>query len=287
MTDIKTLRLFQVDAFIRPAQRIANSGVIFSGNPAAVVPLEQWLPDQLMQAIAAENNLSETAFFTGSDGHYHIRWFTPETEVDLCGHATLASAWVIAQQLQDQNSEYRFTTESAGDLSVVVSGEPSDPLLELNFPQRVPETLDDAQLKKELSIALGQNVVALSSSRDLVVELENAEAVIGCIPDMHRIAELTSKWFAVIITARYETPEYDFVSRFFAPLQGIAEDPVTGSSFCSLAPYWAEKLSISQLKAWQCSARGDDAELEIHDDRVKIRGRCFSYLSGNINLPAS
>lgn len=269
--------LYIVDAFVR--QGVAG----FSGNPAAVVPLPHWPDDNILQAIASENNLSETAFFVAiSKGHYHIRWFTPTTEVDLCGHATLTSAWVIHQYLQDESQQLCFTTESAGELSVSNSKD-NGLLLELDFPQRSPQPLNDATLRQQLTAMLGQAVVQAGSSRDLLIELENEAAVRNYRPDLSQLATLD--WFAVIVTAPAATPGYDFVSRFFAPRQGIAEDPVTGSSFCTLAPYWAERLGKQQLQVWQCSARGGDAGLTLNNDRVRISGRCFPYLAGQISLP--
>ncbi len=269
--------LYIVDAFVR--QGVTG----FSGNPAAVVPLPHWPDDNILQAIASENNLSETAFFVAeSEGHYHIRWFTPTTEVDLCGHATLASAWVIHQYLSDQRHQLCFTTESAGQLTVSNSNH-DGLLLELDFPRRPPQPLNNATLRQQLTDMLGQKVVQTASSRDLLVELESEDAVRNCRPDLTQLAMLD--WFAVTVTAPAATPGYDFVSRFFAPRQGIAEDPVTGSSFCTLAPYWAERLGKQKLQAWQCSARGGDAGLILNNDRVSISGRCFPYLSGQISLP--
>ena len=278
------LTLYQVDAFVR--RRTAETGQkpFFTGNPAAVVPLDHWLPDDLMQAIAASNNPSETAFFTGNSGHYDIRWFTPQCEVDLCGHATLASAWVIRHQLGDHSAQLNFRTQQAGTLSVAADGD----LLQLNFPARVPRPNTDVVLKQTLEQALGQKVKRLADSRDLIAELENQQAVLDCQPDYSALAQLP--WFAVAITARSDSQDYDFVSRFFAPAQGIEEDPVTGSSFCSLAPYWQEQdgedTPAHPLRAWQCSARGGDIQLALTADRVLIAGRCELYLSGTLHLPA-
>jgi len=269
------LDIFQVDAFIRK-----NSN-LFSGNPAAVVPLKQWLPDNLMQAVAAENNLAETAFFTGTDGHYHIRWFTPTTEVGLCGHATLASAWVIRNLLGDNNAQLTFSTQETGELSVSENGA----YLQLNFPNYNPVVPDNAAaLTEKLEQALGQKIINIRAARDLMVELENEQAVKACKPDLIRLAEI-SDYFAVAVTAESETTGYDFVSRFFAPRQGIDEDPVTGSSFCMLAPYWQEKLGKNILQAWQCSPRGGDISLTSANDRVLIAGNCQLYLKGKIYLP--
>lgn len=266
------LPLYQIDAFIRPGV----SG--FSGNPAAVVPLTQWLSDTQMQAIAAENNLSETAFYVRqADGRYYIRWFTPTTEVDLCGHATLAAAHVIRAD-QPYENEWLFDCQ-AGELCVRAHG--AD--LQLDFPARSARILQNDTLQRQLEQWLGVPVVAMAQARDLIVELESADAVRTCEPDFSALAELDV--FAIAITARCDAPDYDFVSRFFAPRQGIGEDPVTGSSFCSLAPYWTERLQKTTLRAWQCSARGGDIGLVLHNGRVLISGRTFAYLSGHIHLP--
>ncbi|WP_430461834.1 PhzF family phenazine biosynthesis protein [Thalassolituus sp. LLYu03] len=273
------LPMYQVDAFTR---RTATS---FSGNPAAVVPLQRWLSDEVMQAIAAENNLSETAFFVKENDVYHIRWFTPTTEVDLCGHATLASAWVIVSELGDERAELPFRC-GIGDLSVSRDTETPDnsnQRLWLNFPQRAAERPATPDQMALLSRALGQSVVHAQQARDLVVELADEDAVIHCQPDFAALAELDV--FAVTITAKARTAGYDFVSRFFAPRQGINEDPVTGSSFCTLAPYWHTKSGLRQMTAWQCSNRGGDVSLQLTDDRVHIGGHCFLFLRGTITLP--
>ncbi|MCD8520723.1 MAG: PhzF family phenazine biosynthesis protein [Saccharospirillaceae bacterium] len=275
--------VFKIDAFIRP------SADGFSGNPAAIVPLQEWLSEAQMQAIAAENNLSETAFFV-KDAHdiYHIRWFTPTTEVDLCGHATLAAAWVIRNRLQDMRSILPFATREAGNLTVRIARDNhgyggNDGLLQLDFPARPGELLRDAALHQRLEQALGQKVVAVCNARDMLVELESEQAVHNCRPDFALLRQLET--FAIMVTAGCESADYDFVSRFFAPRQGLDEDPVTGSSFCTLTPYWALKLGKLTLKGWQCSARGGEAVLNLEQDRVLIAGRCFAYMEGEFSLP--
>lgn len=270
------LAMYQVDAFTR------SSAHAFSGNPAAVVPLPRWINDAAMQAIAAENNLSETAFFVNEDDVWHIRWFTPTTEVDLCGHATLAAARIIVDELGDDRAVLPFHC-GIGPLSVARDAQQPQRLW-LDFPQRAPQTIDNPLLLSKLEKALGQQVKSLSAARDLVVELNDQQAVANCAPDFHALAGF--EYFAVTITAAASTQGYDFVSRFFAPRQGLNEDPVTGSSFCSLAPYWAHRLDKQALRAWQCSTRGGDVDLELTDARVRIGGESFIYLRGDIWLPA-
>lgn len=271
-----TYSLFQTDAFIR--EGVAG----FTGNPAAVVPLQSWLPDPVMQAIAAENNLSETAFFIrNKDGIYDIRWFTPVNEVDLCGHATLACAQVIVQELGDQRSRLPFRC-GIGELAVDV--DQTGGTLWLDFPVRHAVPADDTALQQALAEALNTDIRGVYAARDLLVELADEDSVLNCRPDFSKLAQLDT--FAVTITAKAVSPGYDFVSRFFAPQQGLNEDPVTGSSFCSLTPFWAGRLHRNELRAWQCSARGGDIRQRLDGDRVKIGGKAFTYLRGQIRLPA-
>ena len=270
------LDLYQIDAFITDAKG-------FSGNPAAVIPLSEWINDWVMQAIAAENNLSETAFFVKqADDTYHIRWFTPSAEVDLCGHATLAAAHVIHQNLGDTRPVLPMTC-GVGPLAVRVHTGAAETEYELDFPLRVPELVCDKSLAAQVSYALGMPVNSLHRSRDIIAELSTAAEVRDFKPDMTALTLLDA--FALIITAPSDDPAFDFVSRFFAPSFGVLEDPVTGSSFCSLAPMWAEKLGKTTLRPRQCSRRGGDVALQIDGDRVYIRGRTFAYLRGVIRLP--
>lgn len=270
------LPIFQIDAFIR------NDATQLSGNPAAVVPLREWLTDAQMQAIAAENNLSETTFFVKQeDGRYYLRWFTPETEVDLCGHATLAAAHVIHQILEDDRTELPLTC-GVGDIPVAVIDD-NGVAYELNFPSRAPEQVTGKRLLNQVAKALGKPVKSIHQSRDLIAVLESEDDVLTCSPDQTQIAALDA--FAVAITARSNGGERDFVSRFFAPKQGIAEDPVTGSSFCSLGPLWAGMLDKNSLSARQCSRRGGDVGLTINTDSVSIRGRTYHYMQGVIRIP--
>lgn len=271
------LPLYQVDAFILPD---VNR---FSGNPAAVVPLREWISDAAMQDIAAENNLAETAFFVlDQDDVYHIRWFTPTTEVDLCGHATLAAAHVIALALGDERDQIPFRC-LAGELVVNVIDD-VEPTFELDFPRRDATLVTDQALIDLLEQALGQTIISVSASRDTLVQLENEAAVAACAPDFALLAEIDS--FAVMVTAPADDEALDFVCRFFAPRQGVNEDPVTGSSYCTLAPYWVERLNSDVLKARQLSRRGGEVSLEVIDERVLISGQTYHYLQGVIRLPS-
>lgn len=256
--------IYQVDTFTN--QR-------FKGNPAAVVPLKSWLTESQMQAIAAENNLAETAFYVGDNGQYDIRWFTPTTEVDLCGHATLASAHVIRHIQQDTAHTLHFSCQ-AGPLAVRAI---SDEWLELDFPNRTPEPM---ALNTKVEDALGVKAKTMALARDLIVELADEQAVLACQPDFSALKQFD--FFSVVITAPSQQPDIDFVSRFFAPNQGIDEDPVTGSSFCSLAPFWQYQLNKSSLNALQVSPRGGHIKLQLKDDRVLIAGQSILYLQGEI-----
>jgi PhzF family phenazine biosynthesis protein len=258
------LRLFQVDAF---------TDQLFAGNPAAVVPLRQWLPESLMQKIAAENNLAETAFIHPDGDGWAIRWFTPEAEIDLCGHATLASAFVIANFLNEGVSLIRFTTQVAGELRVTREGE----RYSLDFPAR-PGTLVD--VPAEVLAALGaEPPQATFAARDLMLVYERAEQVAAVQPDFAALARSGCK---IIITAPGD--DVDFVSRFFAPSVGIAEDPVTGSAHCTLIPYWAERLGRTDLTARQISARGGRLWCRMDGARVHIAGQAVLYLEGTIHV---
>jgi PhzF family phenazine biosynthesis protein len=259
------LRLFQVDAF---ASRV------FAGNPAAVVPLDDWLPDATLQSIAAENNLSETAFLVGAAGDYHIRWMTPEDEVDLCGHATLASAWVVFNELEKGRTEVRFRSQS-GPLRVSTEGD----RLALDFPSRPPEPADGSV--EAVAAALGARPRLVLASRDYLAVIETEDEVRGLKPDMAKVAALDR--MAVIATAPGRG--CDFVSRFFVPSLGIPEDPVTGSAHCTLVPYWSRRLGKTSLFARQVSARGGELWCEDRGERVKIAGRCAKYLEGTIEVP--
>ena len=257
--------IYQVDAFAEK---------VFQGNPAAVVPLEDWLEDKLMQEIAMENNLSETAFFVKTDAGYHIRWFTPEFEIDLCGHATLASAYIIKNFVEPHLAEINFTTQKAGALRAMAK----DGIYTLDFPSRMPQPCQTpGQLLKSLGITTAVEVL---KSRDYFVVLPNEDAVKNADPDFTLIKELDS--VGVIVTAKGQSA--DIVSRCFYPGAGIAEDPVTGSAHCNIIPYWSEKLGKSKLFCKQLSQRGGDLHCELQGDRVLMSGKCVLYLEGEINV---
>ncbi len=260
------LLLFQVDAF---------TGRVFGGNPAAVVLLEHWLDDAVLQAIAAENNLSETAFLVGGDGRYRIRWLTPTSEVDLCGHATLASGWVVLNRLEPGRGEVSFASNS-GPLRVIAEGDGGR--LTLDFPSRLPEPAEGS--RAVVAQALGSEPLALLASRDYLALFESEEQVRALRPDMARVAALDR--MAVIATARGS--DCDFVSRFFAPSVGVPEDPVTGSAHCTLVPFWAERLGKTRLFARQVSQRGGELWCELRGDRVSIAGQAALYLEGTIDV---
>lgn len=257
------LPIYQIDAF---------TSRVFGGNPAAVVPLATWLPDAVMQSIAAENNLAETAFFVARDDHYELRWFTPKVEVDLCGHATLATAHLLFSRLTPDAQRVRFTTKS-GWLAVSRDGS----RLALDFPSRPPVA---CPVPEELIAALGVQPAAVLAARDYFVVLRSAEAVRALSPDMTRLAALDR--FAVIVTAPGD--DCDFVSRFFAPAQGIPEDPVTGSAHCTLIPYWSRRLGKISLLGRQLSERGGELFCEDLGERVAIAGHAVLYLEGTIHL---
>jgi predicted PhzF superfamily epimerase YddE/YHI9 len=253
------LPLYQIDAF---------TGELFAGNPAAVCPLEQWLPDRVLQSIAAENNLSETAFFIPEGDGYHLRWFTPTTEVDLCGHATLASAYVVLEYLTPGRDAVTFSSRS-GPLTVARAKEGR---LAMDFPSRPPAPCPTPEA---LVAGLGKAPVQLLRSRDYMAVYETEEEVRGLRPRMDLLAASLG-W--VIVTA--SGTESDFVSRFFAPGAGIPEDPVTGSAHCTLIPYWAGRLGKSRLYARQVSARGGELWCEDQGERVCIAGQAVRYLEG-------
>ncbi len=256
--------IYQVDAFTLGP---------FSGNPAAVCPLDTWLDDDTLQGIAAENNLSETAFIVASEAGYDLRWFTPTVEVDLCGHATLASAYVVLNHLQPDLDSVTFETVS-GPLVVTRDGD----RLSMDFPARVPTP---AGISEALSDALGEPPSEVHLSRDVLAVYDDEAIVRRLSPDQAGLLSL-DEGFGVIVSARGKS--VDFVSRFFVPKAGIAEDPVTGSAHCTLVPFWAERLGKSILVAHQVSSRGGELHCEDRGDRVIISGRCTLFLTGSIHL---
>ena len=256
--------LYQIDAF---------ASETFRGNPAAVCPLEGWLAADRMQAIAAENNLSETAFFVPSGEDFELRWFTPEVEVDLCGHATLASAYLIFWRLDPGRRRVRFLTRS-GSLEVTRDGD----LLAMNFPAEAGVPTDaDPRLVEALGARPDE---VLASSRDAMAVFGDEGTVRTLDPDMSGLTTIDRP--AVIVTA--PGSDCDFVSRFFAPALGIAEDPVTGSAHCTLVPYWAARLGKPDLHARQVSARGGELFCRDMGERVRIAGRAVIYMEGTILL---
>lgn len=259
------LKLYQVDAFT--SRR-------FGGNPAAVCPLDDWLEDGQMQAIAAENNLSETAFFVPRGEDYAIRWFTPANEVKLCGHATLASAYVVLNRLRSQADAVRFDSHS-GELIVRRRG---DGLLELDFPARPPRPL--ASPPPGLLAALHIDAEAVLDQDDYLVIVRRETDVARVAPDFAGLMQLERR--AVIVSAPGD--DCDFVSRFFAPKVGVPEDPVTGSAHCILIPYWAARLGRQTLRARQISARGGELFCSLGGDRVRIAGGAVLYLEGEITI---
>lgn len=255
--------LYQVDAF---------AGRPFEGNPAAVCPLDEWLPDEVMQSIALENNLSETAFFVAGEDGYAIRWFTPAAEVDLCGHATLASAWVLFNRLGFAGGVLRFSSRS-GPLEVARDGD----RLVLDFPAQPPRS---CAIPDGLADALGAKPVECLENVDLLTVFDDAKTIRALQPDMARLAALDYR--GVIVTA--PGGGYDFVSRFFGPAVGVPEDPVTGSAHTKLTPYWAGRLEKRDLRARQVSPRGGDLRCSLRGDRVLIAGTAVPYLEAWITL---
>jgi PhzF family phenazine biosynthesis protein len=262
------LFLYQIDAF---------TNKLFGGNPAAVIPLTEWLDTALMQQLGLENNLSETVFFVPSAtgaADYDIRWFTPAVEINLCGHATLASAYVLFNILGFDKPELKFSCKS-GILTITKK----DDLITMDFPSWKPAPL--SEYDPSLSQVLGDVAIKnVYQYRDLLVELENEEAVKNCAPDFTLMKKHFDK---MIITARGNSA--DFVSRFFAPAAGVNEDPVTGSAHSQLIPYWSEKLGKKKMHALQLSQRGGELWVEqVNEERVTISGQCVFYMKGEINL---
>jgi PhzF family phenazine biosynthesis protein len=262
-----TLSGYIVDAFAdRP----------FAGNPAAVAPLEAWLPDALMQQMAMEHNLAETAFFLREGESYRIRWFSPVSEVDLCGHATLAAAFVIAQFVEPGAAQVNFLSRS-GPLGVSVR----DGTYTLDFPSRPAQQVD---VDPQVALGLGGSPQVVLAARDYLAVYRTAAEVRALRPDMSLLAKLDR--FAVIATAPGDEAGVDFVSRFFAPAQGVPEDPVTGSAHSTLIPYWAERLGKTEMVARQLSPRGGELYCRARGERVDIGGRAVLYAKTQIYIPS-
>lgn len=257
--------LYQIDAF---------ADKVFSGNPAAVIPLKQWISKELMQQIAAENNLAETVFFVPEKDEYHIRWFTPELEIDLCGHATLAAAYVLYNHLGYEEALIRFQSQS-GPLTISREGD----LICLDFPSWMPQRL--TEYPEELIPGLKLSAyVGVYKKRDYIIELETEQDVLNVRPDFSLLNKIDV--IGIIITAPGKN--CDFVSRFFAPNCGIPEDPVTGSSHSQLIPFWSEKLNKKNMHAKQLSARGGEIWCEQKGDRVIMKGKAAFYMKGEISI---
>ncbi len=257
-----TIPIYQVDAF---------TDQLHGGNPAAICPLIEWLPAPQMQKIAAENNLAETAFFISQGNDFELRWFTPEFEIDLCGHATLATAHVLFTILGYEREVINFHTLKAGMLSVHRNGDK----YMLDFPSRVPEA---SQAPEGLAEAMGATPVDVLRSRDYFLVYEKEADIISLNPDFVALGKIDSVGF--IATAPGDNS--DFVSRFFAPSAGINEDPVTGSAHCNLIPYWAKRLGKENMHAFQVSARRGELWCQLKGDRVLMSGKAVTYLAGEI-----
>lgn len=257
------LKIYQVDAF---------TDKVFGGNPAAVVPLESWLPDEILQKIALENNLSETAFFVKDGDRYLLRWFTPTVEVDLCGHATLATAHVLFEHEGHQSSEISFYSSRSGVLSV----RKNSIGLTLDFPT---DTVARAILSDELLACFQERPLeAYRGKSDVVLVFKDESEIAQIHFDLGNIAKVQAR--GVIVTAPGD--KVDFVSRFFGPQVGVPEDPVTGSAHTTLTPIWAEKLGKNQMTAKQLSQRGGELTCELLGERVAISGKAVTYMEGVI-----
>jgi len=256
--------IYQIDAF---------AAHVFSGNPAAVIPLESWLPNEIMQNIALENNLSETAFFIPNENGFHIRWFTPAAEVDLCGHATLATAHVLFNHLNYTEKEIQFESRSG-----ILKVKKENDLIVLDFPASKTEEIEIPEnLKSAFNI---QPKKCLKGRDDIMLIFENESNILNLKPDFQKI--IVSKTRGIICTAQSE--KYDFVSRFFAPAFGVNEDPVTGSAHTMLIPFWSEQLNKTQMLAKQVSARGGILHCKNLGERVEIGGKAVAFLIGEITL---
>ncbi|MEO7176435.1 MAG: PhzF family phenazine biosynthesis protein [Saprospiraceae bacterium] len=260
-----TIKIYQVDAFAEDS---------FSGNPAAVCPLDAWLSDELMQQIAMENNLAETAFYVKNGDKYDIRWFTPTVEVDLCGHATLASAYVLFNKENYQSDRIEFYSHRSGNLSVRQNGD----MLTLNFPRDIYAPIE---LSQEI-LAAFETIpqLAFMGKTDLMLVFQNESEIRNLKPNLAVIAKLDFR--GLIATAAGDN--VDFVSRFFGPQSGIDEDPATGSSHTTLIPYWSEILNKKELTAIQLSARKGYIQGKNLGERVEISGKAKLYLEGNIYI---
>lgn len=256
-------KIYQIDAF---------ADVLFSGNPAAVCPLDNWLDADIMQKIAAENNLAETAFTVPVENGFEIRWFTPTVEVDLCGHATLASAFVLINFEGFTDDKINFFSKNSGTLTVTKNGD----LFTLNFPSDSLQKIEN--LSQFKNCFAHQPIEAYQGKTDYLLIFENESQIVNMKPNFSEIAKINAR--GIIVSSISEN--FDFVSRFFGPNCGVNEDPVTGSAHTTLTPFWAEKLGKTKLTAKQISKRGGVLECELKNDRILISGKCKTYLKGEI-----
>ena len=256
-------KIYQIDAF---------ADALFSGNPAAVCPLEKWIDANIMQNIAAENNLAETAFTVPVENGFEIRWFTPEVEVDLCGHATLASAYTLMNFEGFSGEKINFFSRNSGTLTVNKNGD----FLTLDFPKDNLKKVEDLAIFEKCFVY--QPIEAYQGKTDYLLIFENEHQIQNIEPNIPEIAKINAR--GIIVSSISEN--FDFVSRFFGPNCGVNEDPVTGSAHTTLTPFWAEKLGKTKLTAKQISKRGGVLECELKNDRVLISGKCKTYLKGEI-----
>jgi len=257
------LKLYQIDAFAKN---------IFEGNPAAVVPLEHWIDELIMQKIANENNLSETAFFVSQGNQFSIRWFTPSNEVDLCGHATLATAYVIFEILNYQESEILFNSRSG-----ILKVSKDEDRFTMSFPI---QEIKECMMPSSLESAFGKRAIECYRSIDYLLIFEDEEDIVNLHPNIELLKQIDAR--GVIVTAKSQ--EYDFVLRYFAPKIGVDEDPVTGSVFTELVPYWSRVLKKDNFKAKQVSQRAGEVFCRIENGRVEISGYAIKYLEGVIEV---
>ncbi len=262
---MKKIKIYQIDAF---------TDKVFSGNPAAICPLEEWLSDDILQQIAMENNLAETAFYVKEHNHFHIRWFTPSVEVDLCGHATLAAAFVLFYHENYTEKVISFFSHKSGHLTVTKN----EGMLTMNFPT---DTIESVALTTEFYACFNiKPTQAFKGKTDYLFVFENEEAIMNIKPVLEKISKLDAR--GVIVSAK--GIRVDFVSRFFAPQSGINEDPVTGSAHTTLTPYWAKEFNKTELSAIQLSHRKGYLLCRYLNERVEISGQAKLYLTGEINL---
>ena len=260
--------IYQIDAF---------TDKLFGGNPAAVCPLSNWLEVETLLNIAKENNLSETAFFIPlTHNHFHLRWFTPEIEMDLCGHATLASAYVIFEEMDYEGDEVFFETKSG-----ILKIKKVDDYYELDFPSRPPQ---QSSLPKIISDGLNIQPIEIWKARDYLLVYKSEDDIKNINPNIAIINQINIDPGGIIVTAKSETEGVDFVSRLFTPQASIFEDPVTGSAHCTLVPFWADRLNKTEFKALQISNRGGELLCQLDKDRVLIKGKAVKYLEGTIEL---